>query len=323
LSCKSSAQSDLNLRGQLLYSRQDKLLFFLGQSFPSSDTIPVSMVESRSTSEANKGALKRNSTKRMAKRSSLNRDSISATSAEVKSMLELADTIPAPVLEDDGDSSPSAADVAESAAGLAGNLSDSSPRAATTSRPSIVIPPLVGSPTRQEEDDNTPIEDVLRRIFTEILGIALKTAYDDQFLECMYKLKKNCISTQGLLFRLPSARAIEKLGLPILIESELINLYSLRSHFEEPVFSRFTPTQEKSTSADSGGVTEAAGSPKSHQKSAILGITDDMRAVIKQTWSDISTARTNGSHLNQFFECVLSVLQPNFLPLRSSSVSAI
>lgn len=181
-------------------------------------------------------------------------------------------------------------------------------------RSKVTIPPLMGAGT-VEEEDHAPIEVVLKRIFTEVLGIQLKSAYDDQFIECLYKLKKNFIHTLGKLFRLPSSRAIEKLDLPLLVETQFVNLYCVHSRFsEQPATTRSTHSIEFQNSPLSASANASTASPHSagSQKSAVFGLTDETRLAIKQNWSEISSQRGTASLLNQLFEYVLpSLHSPN------------
>lgn len=299
---EKSADEKVRLRGQLIFSRDHHRLFFLGQAAPGSDDSVNAMVRSRSTSEV----VKEKDSKRRGKKSRHGSSRGTGRSPPLLSLLTGGDrtsesTEPS---EDDEDETASV-DSVESVAAAAGASSENSPR---PPKPALV-PPLTASPTRAREDDSTPIEVVLRRIFTQVLKIELKTAYDDQFVECIYKLKKNCISNLGLLFRLPSARSIEKMNLPLLVESELVSLYSIRAHFDEPMVPRLSPTEKRAPDA---------GETKPLTKSSVLGLTAEMRSAVKQTWAEISSARLNGSQLNQFFDHLLKEL--SLLDYRAGSI---
>jgi hypothetical protein len=109
--------------------------------------------------------------------------------------------------------------------------------------------------------DVTPIEEVVEYIVKEKLGLSVE---EEATSEWTYTLKKNLIKTAGLLQRLPTPQHIERLQLPLLLETELVKIIQDPSQLQSRKL-----TQDDSPPSPKGGEKAA--------RSALLGITDEMR----------------------------------------------
>eukprot|EP01122_Echinamoeba_exundans_P009073 TRINITY_DN3124_c0_g2_i1.p2 TRINITY_DN3124_c0_g2~~TRINITY_DN3124_c0_g2_i1.p2 ORF type:complete len:565 (+),score=123.98 TRINITY_DN3124_c0_g2_i1:869-2563(+) len=172
-------------------------------------------------------------------------------------------------------------------------------------------------------DQNLSLEQILRYIFTNRLGLDLQQT-ENIFAECFHILKSNLVLNLSQLMKLPSAAFLERLKLPLLVETELMRIMqnpdSIIQSFGvagvDPVSSRSTGakvTMGRSSSQKNlvnGGSLEDSESPRarsftvlSTDKSSLFGLTDEMRVALKSSWAEISQPKTgSGSQLNVFFD---------------------
>jgi hypothetical protein len=171
-----------------------------------------------------------------------------------------------------------------------------------------------------ELTETTPIEDVIHSI---VHGQFKLTDVDcSPWIE---KLRQNLVVDFGLLSRLHPKR-LERLELPLLLEDELSRRIELiqelgglghskkKNRRKGMMSGQHQQQQQLGGSGGAGNRNSTAGT--SSDKGALLGLSDEMRISIKESWAIITGRSTSTalpasavSPLNQFFECVLSYIQ--------------
>lgn len=165
----------------------------------------------------------------------------------------------------------------------------------------------------QKKPENVPIEEILTNIIRDELGLV------DINIDTYTKIfKDNLIYTSDHLFRLKPS-LIEKLRLPLLVESELTKLVEL--HTSENPSPRIHSTTGSNSGSKGSPSTSSEGdtnitptqayllnrkiSPSRQeivvkQKSALLGLDSDTRKTILNSWNQLITSK-DGS-LSRFFD---------------------
>lgn len=154
------------------------------------------------------------------------------------------------------------------------------------------------------ENGAASIESVVRYIFTQKLNVSIASA-EEMFMRCINLFKDNMILTLSHLLKLPLTM-LERLKLPLLIEAEILKIVQAPETFldksaqKPPVLKRasgqFNFDVEAAFGRASGPTT-----PRAERSPTLFGLTEEMRNTIKNHWNEI-TQRTAGSLLNQFFE---------------------
>jgi hypothetical protein len=156
-------------------------------------------------------------------------------------------------------------------------------------------------------NESIPIEEVLEFICKENLGLVMD---EEPIAEWTYTLRSNLVRSLSLLQRLPSPKIFERLNLPLVLEVELVKIFQDPSELfarrgygyasaQAMAPRRWTLPPLNAQQA----VDDSPPSPKSEKgsaRSALLGITDEMRQSLSSAWADISSK----GNLAQFFECV-------------------
>jgi hypothetical protein len=110
------------------------------------------------------------------------------------------------------------------------------------------------------------------------------------------KLRSNLVVNFGLLCRL-DAKRLERLELPMLLEDELAKI--IEEYQERNGLASRRPRREKRP--------KAAAVIKTADRGALLGLSDEMRASIKESWAYVTARNRDGSNapaLTHFFEYV-------------------
>jgi hypothetical protein len=168
-------------------------------------------------------------------------------------------------------------------------------------------------------DQNLTLEQILRFIFVNRLGLDLQQT-ENIFSECFHIMKSNLILNLNQLLKLPSASFLERLKLPLLVETELMrimqnpdsitqsfgvagaDLLSSRSHGGSKPLGR-SSSRNNLSSLDDSDSPRARSFTVSNDRSAVFGLTDEMRVALKNSWAEISQPKAgSGSQLNIFFD---------------------
>lgn len=168
-------------------------------------------------------------------------------------------------------------------------------------------------PDEIELHETTPIEEVIH----SIVHIQFRL-HDVDCTPWIEKLRQNLVVDFGLLCRLHPKR-LERLELPLLLEDELARRIEMMHELSGMIGHAKKKSRRKGAlgaatdghSAGHGNLKGSAGAVASADKGALLGLSDEMRISIKDSWAIITgrssnpmTPGGNGSPLNQFFEFV-------------------
>jgi hypothetical protein len=150
---------------------------------------------------------------------------------------------------------------------------------------------LVFSAVDPERCSDISIEIVITEIVHKIFGLV-----DIDCSPWIHKLRSNLVANFGLLVRLDPKR-LERLELPMLLEDELAKIiedYQDRNGLA-------SRRSRKDKRPKQGAVIKTA------DRGALLGLSDEMRSSVKESWAYVTSKNRDGSNapaLTYFFECV-------------------
>jgi len=138
--------------------------------------------------------------------------------------------------------------------------------------------------------DATPVSELVTRIIDRLALAEDPSPY-------IAILHQNFIKTFGHLRRLPSVSYLERLKLPLLLETEL-SLVVQTGLYSSPLAS-FPDVIGASTASSKSGLASSISS-SSLAKGALFGLSDETKAAMKALWASLTQAQGNTSLLPQF-----------------------
>lgn len=124
-------------------------------------------------------------------------------------------------------------------------------------------------------DDSSSIADIINYIVKERLNL------NEDCSNWINILTKNLIHTLGLLKRLPSSEPLQRMGLPILLETELAKFLSFNNlSFSEEGYSKIN-----------GNIKEK------ENLGVIVGLSNSTKQLLKSQWSEIISTKGNSNSL--------------------------
>lgn len=310
------AKDPIQMKGQFLFSRGKKLLYFLGSPEISSIDAATRMgltLADFAVHDPQKDLLFMSDAKDM-----LPLDEGKRKRMNSKKPLKKKETLPKPLPSFTHSQSVSSIPTATSSPVLSHPMS---------SRPSLKLSlqdvqfsadtftPASGV------ENNIGIEALLRYIFSTRLGIDVNI-HENAVADCYQVLKSNLILSLNHLLKLPSPSFLERLKLPLLVETELHRAMQNPDGFIQALESSVPSTarstlrvsrlvkKESRASMPMSTSLDDSDSPRQrswtlapNDRSALLGLTDDMRTALKASWAEISQPKgSTGSQLNVFFD---------------------